>query len=207
MKDKTRRMTKRDQQRTLRTPKRKGPERFSPFGSIWSPQRSPKRLQERQKGAQESSKTLSKPFSNIKRRYFKNQWMHTLESRFLRFGGSSWRAKIDPKRLQERTKNDPEKHRTRRGEKNGNKKDQKETTRGHDTHWGITLRGQRLPGEDNLSKKNEQFNNHLGSNTPMAKGLANFLPRFAFEPSRGYICSGLWCCYVLQRASWKPGRK
>ena len=51
--------------------------------------------------------------------------MSQLESRFLRFGGSSWRSKIDPKRLQERIKNDSEKHRTRRGEKKGNKNDKK----------------------------------------------------------------------------------
>ena len=48
-----------------------------------------------------------------------------LDLRFLRVRRSSWRSMIDPKRLQERTKNDSEKHRTRRGEKKGNKDDKK----------------------------------------------------------------------------------
>ena len=51
--------------------------------------------------------------------------MSKLELRFLRFGGSSWRSKIDPKRPQERIKNNFEEHRTRRGEKKGNKDDTK----------------------------------------------------------------------------------
>ena len=44
---------------------------------------------------------------------------------FLRFGGSSWRSKIDPKRLQEMENNDFEEDRTRRGEKKDNKDDKK----------------------------------------------------------------------------------
>ena len=44
---------------------------------------------------------------------------------FLRFGGSSWGPKIDPKRPQERINNNFEEHRTRRGEKKGNKDDKK----------------------------------------------------------------------------------
>ena len=51
--------------------------------------------------------------------------MSKLKSRFLRFGGSSWRSKIDPKRPQERIKNNFEEHRTRRGEKKDNKDDKK----------------------------------------------------------------------------------
>ena len=52
--------------------------------------------------------------------------MSKLKSRLLRFRGSSWRSKIDPKRLQERTKNNLEKHRTKRGDKKkGNKNDKK----------------------------------------------------------------------------------
>ena len=41
----------------------------------------------------------------------------------LRFRGSSWELKIDPKTFQERTENKFEKHRTRRGDKKGNKND------------------------------------------------------------------------------------
>ena len=41
----------------------------------------------------------------------------------MRFGGSSWRSKIDPKRLQETIKSNFEEHRTRRGEKKDNKDD------------------------------------------------------------------------------------
>ena len=51
--------------------------------------------------------------------------MSEAKSRFLRFGGSSWRSKIDPKRPQERIKNNFEEHRTRRGEKKDNKDDKK----------------------------------------------------------------------------------
>ena len=51
--------------------------------------------------------------------------MSKLESRFLRFGGSSWRSKIDPKRPQERIKNNFEEHRTRRCNKRGKKDDKK----------------------------------------------------------------------------------
>jgi len=51
--------------------------------------------------------------------------MSRLESMFLRFGRSSWRSKIDPKRPQERIKNNCEEHRTRRCKKNGNKDDKK----------------------------------------------------------------------------------
>ena len=49
--------------------------------------------------------------------------MSLLKSRFLRFGGSSWRSKIDPKRPQERITNNFEEDRTRRGEKKDNKDD------------------------------------------------------------------------------------
>ena len=51
--------------------------------------------------------------------------MLTLKSMFLRFGGSSWGSKIDPKRPQERIKNNFEEHRTRRGEKKGKNDDKK----------------------------------------------------------------------------------
>ena len=51
--------------------------------------------------------------------------MSEATSGFLRFGGSSWRSKIDPKRPQERIKNNYGEHRTRRGEKNDNKDDNK----------------------------------------------------------------------------------
>ena len=51
--------------------------------------------------------------------------MSELKSMFLRLRRTSWRSKIDPKRLQERTKNNIKKHRTTRGEKKGNKNDKK----------------------------------------------------------------------------------
>ena len=51
--------------------------------------------------------------------------MSEAKSRFLRVEGSSWRSKIDPKRLQERIKNNFEENRTRRGEKKDNKDDKK----------------------------------------------------------------------------------
>ena len=51
--------------------------------------------------------------------------MSKLKSMFLRFGGTSWRSKIDPKRPQERIKHNIEEHRTRRGEKKDNKDDKK----------------------------------------------------------------------------------
>ena len=51
--------------------------------------------------------------------------MSKLKSRFLRFGGSSWRSKIDPKRPQEMKNNDFEEDRTRRCEKKDNKDDKK----------------------------------------------------------------------------------
>ena len=43
----------------------------------------------------------------------------------MRLGGSSWELKIEPKRPQERIKNDFEEQRTRRGEKKGNKDNEK----------------------------------------------------------------------------------
>ena len=51
--------------------------------------------------------------------------MSQLESRFLRFGGSSWRSKIDPKRLREKIKNDIEKRSTKRDENKNIKNDKK----------------------------------------------------------------------------------
>ena len=51
--------------------------------------------------------------------------MSEAKSRFLRFGGSSWRSKIDPKRPQERIKNNFEEHRTRRYKKRGKKDNKK----------------------------------------------------------------------------------
>ena len=64
--------------------------------------------------------------------------MSELKSRLLRFGWSSWRSKIDPKRPQERIKNNFEEHRTRRSEKKGNKEDKKrqdELSKCFDTVW------------------------------------------------------------------------
>ena len=66
--------------------------------------------------------------------------MSQLKSRFLRFGGSSWGSKIDPKRPQERIKNNFEEHRKRRGEKKGNKDDKKrqyELSKCFDRVWPV----------------------------------------------------------------------
>jgi hypothetical protein len=46
-------------------------------------------------------------------------------SRCLRVGGSSWELKIDPERLQERTINNFEEDKTRRGEQKDEKNDKK----------------------------------------------------------------------------------
>ena len=64
--------------------------------------------------------------------------MSDAKSRFLRFGGSSWRSKIDPKRFQDRIKNNFEEDRTRRGEKKDNKDDKKiqyKLSKCFDTVW------------------------------------------------------------------------
>ena len=56
--------------------------------------------------------------------------MSKLKSRFLRFGRSSWEFKIDPKRLQERIRNDFEEAKRRRSKKKDTKArkiDQRET--------------------------------------------------------------------------------
>ena len=47
--------------------------------------------------------------------------MYQLESRFLRFGGSSWKSKIDPKRLREKIK---KQQRKRKKQKRPNNKHQ-----------------------------------------------------------------------------------
>ena len=51
--------------------------------------------------------------------------MSKLKSMLLRFGGSSWGSKIDPKRPQERIKNNFEEDITTRGQKKDNKDDKK----------------------------------------------------------------------------------
>ena len=51
--------------------------------------------------------------------------MNELESMFLRFGRSSWSSEIDPKRPQERIKNNFEVHRTQICKKRGKKDDKK----------------------------------------------------------------------------------
>ena len=56
----------------------------------------------------------------------------------MRVGGSSWRPKIDPKKLQEMKNNDFEEDRTRGGEKKDNKDDKKrqyELSKCFDTVW------------------------------------------------------------------------
>ena len=100
--------------------------------------------------------------------------MSQLESRFLRFRRSSWRSKIDPKRLQERTKNNINKHRTTRGEKKGNKNDKKRQQEATAIIDKSNFGARGSLGRTISKDLKEQFNNHLGSNTPMAKGLANF---------------------------------
>ena len=56
---------------------------------------------------------------------FKHVEIITRISGFLKLEGSSWEPTFDPKRLQERSKDDFEEHRARRGEKKGNKNDKK----------------------------------------------------------------------------------
>ena len=56
--------------------------------------------------------------------------MNSEKSRFLRFGRSSWELKIDPKRLQERIRNDFEEAKPRRKKQKNTKailRDQRET--------------------------------------------------------------------------------
>ena len=79
--------------------------------------------------------------------------MSDLQSRFLRFGESCWRSTIDPKRPKERKKNNFEKHRTRKGEKKGNKDDKKgqyELSKCFDRVWPST-------GPSARKRKGEQF--------------------------------------------------
>ena len=95
-------MTKRGQQKKSRAPKRKGSERLSPFGSIWSPQGSPRDPHERQKGAQEGPKTLSRPFSLPKRRFIKHQWIPIIKSRFLKLRRLSLDAQNRPSTIFQR---------------------------------------------------------------------------------------------------------
>ena len=80
-----------------------------PPGAPNEPPRPPKRLprstREYPKRAQESPKALSRPSSHRKRRFFKNRAAAEAGARFLRVGGSSWKSKIDPKRLHEMKNN------------------------------------------------------------------------------------------------------
>ena len=99
--------------------------------------------------------------------------MSSLESRFLRFRRSSWRSKIDPKRLQERTKNNIKKHRTTRGEKKGNKNDKKRQQEVTPIIGESNFGARGSLGRTTYQRKRNNFNNDLGSNTPLAKGLAN----------------------------------
>ena len=100
------------------------------LGGSGGPEVLPRHPQEHPRGAQEGPKTLSRPSSYRKPRFFKNRRLSELKSRFLRFGRSSWELKIDPKRLQERIRNDFEEAKRRRSKKKdtrARKRDQRET--------------------------------------------------------------------------------
>ena len=60
--------------------------------------------QEHPKGPQESPKTLSEPWSDQKRRFFRIRRTSKLKSMILRVRGSSWELKIDPERFEEENK-------------------------------------------------------------------------------------------------------
>jgi hypothetical protein len=128
--DRTRRAEKKDNKSTQEEPKmvpwlpRSSQE--TPKSTPEKPRRPPRDPQERPKEAQESPKTLWRPPSDRRRRFFKNRAAAEAGARFLRVGGSSWRPKIDPKRLQETIRNDFEEAKPRRSEK----KDTKATKRG-----------------------------------------------------------------------------
>ena len=173
-------MTKRGQQKTSRAPRLIDSMRVTRLCSIGSPRRSPKRPpraskgrprdpKEDQKGAQETSKTLPRPSWRIKRRYFKNEWRSQLKSRFLRFGGSSWGSKIDPKRPQERIKNSFEEHNTRRGKKKGNEDDRQEAI------WAVNMLWHRLFQQQGLYNKRVAWAvwSAQAPRQPHARGLIN----------------------------------
>ena len=114
--------------------------------------------------------------------------MSKLESRFLRFRTSSWRSKIDPKRLQERTKNNIKKHRTTRGEKKGNKNDKKRQQEVITIIDKSNFGARGSLGRTIAKNLEELFNNDGGSNTPMAKCLAS-LPTSPLPPTHlGLAC-------------------
>ena len=77
------------------------------------PKSLPRSPQEHPKGAQETPKTLSEPWSDQKRRFFRIRRMSKLKSRFLRFGGSSWRLKIDLEEFEDEQKTTWKKTRTK----------------------------------------------------------------------------------------------
>ena len=168
-------MTKRGQQQTSIAPKRKGSERGSPFWSIWSRQRSPKRPPRAPKrsprGPQHALNTM------FEHEEFIFQTSMNVWARIKAFEA-------------------------RRVILEGQNRPREVPRRGHGHHWSTTFRGQRLLGEDNWSKKNEQFNKDSGSNTPMARGLAKIISLLMYWCSNRldaqlisilvYCCFGSW---------------
>ncbi len=147
----------------------------SVLGSIWSPKEPPRYPHEHPKGAQEGPKTLSRPSSDRKRRFFRNVSIHTVISRFSRVGGSSWELKIDPKKLQERIRNDFEEDRTRRSEKKDNKNDKK-TTQDVIPIIGVSLFGvQGSLGRTTYQRKLTNLTSAQDLTRRLAKGQANLI--------------------------------
>ena len=68
------------------------------------PKSLPRSPQEHPKGAEESPKTLSEPWLDQKRRFFRIRRMSGQKSMILRGGCSSWEIKIDPKGGKEENK-------------------------------------------------------------------------------------------------------
>ena len=154
-------MTKRGQQQTSRAPKRIYSMRGRAFWSIWrpkkapkrpprAPERSPRELQNALKIIFVYKKSIFQKSSNVSARIT----VFEVPKVILEVQNRPQEAPRENKKQHQKTSNNK-----RREE--GQQERQKETTRGHADHWWIKFRGQRLPGEDNLSKTNEHFNNLL----------------------------------------------
>ena len=99
----------------------------------------------------------------------------TVIIRFLRFGGSSWELNIDPKRVPEKINNDFDEDKARRSENNDINNDKANRSKEVMAIVDLSLFG--VPGssgKDNINIFKEQNDNCSGSNTPMAKGQADF---------------------------------
>ena len=155
--EKTRRMTKRGQQQTSRAPKRIYPMRGTPFWSIWNPKRAPKRPPRAPERSPRELQNALKTIFVYKKSIF--QTSSNVSARIKVFEVRKVILEV-PNRPQEAPRENNKQHQNTSNNKRqeeGQQERQKETTRGHDHHWRTTFRGQRLPGEDNLSKKKEQI--------------------------------------------------